>query len=194
MIILRQLPFADNISGVRDQPAGFLPVHLVSADDGLVIYPTHRIVAGIADDVAAGLEGALRAQGLEVHEVADPERALAAVDGRSALAVVRDGRPALLAVDGDGVDASLAQDRLLGPVLGLDAGAVARTDRISYSHQAGDAAARAVGDRIAILLRAPTIAQVETAALAGRTMPQKSTYFYPKTPDGFVIYGLDDCR
>jgi uncharacterized protein (DUF1015 family) len=106
---------------------------------------------------------------------------------------VRDGRPALLAVDGDGVDASLAQDRLLGPVLGLDAAAVARTDRISYSHRAEDAAARAVGDRIAILLRAPTIAQVETAALAGRTMPQKSTYFFPKTPDGLVIYGLDDC-
>jgi uncharacterized protein (DUF1015 family) len=179
--------------GGGDGPAAFLPVHLVSADDRLVIYPTHRIVAGVPDDVAAGIEGALRAQGLEVHEVADPERALAAVDGRAALAVVRDGRPALLAVDGDGVDASLAQERLLGPVLGLDAAAVARTDRISYSHRADDAAASAVGDRIAILLRAPTIAQVETAALQGRTMPQKSTYFFPKTPDGFVIYGLDDC-
>ena len=106
---------------------------------------------------------------------------------------MRDGRPALLAVDGDGVDASLAQDHLLGPVLGLDAAAVARTDRITYSHRADEAAARAVGDRIAILLRAPTIAQVERAALQGCTMPQKSTYFYPKTPDGFVMYGLDDC-
>jgi uncharacterized protein (DUF1015 family) len=180
--------------GGGDQPAGFLPVHLASADDGLVIYPTHRIVAGVSEEIAAGLDGALRAQGLEVHEVADPVAALDAVDGRAALAVVRAGRPALLAVDGDGVDASLAQDHLLGPVLGLDAAAVARTDRITYSHRADDAAARAVGDRIAILLRAPTIAQVEETALQGRTMPQKSTYFYPKTPDGFVIYGLDDCR
>jgi len=179
--------------GGGDQPAAYLPVHLASADDGLVIYPTHRIVAGVADDVAAGLDGALRAQGLDVHEVADPVAALAAVDGRAALAVVRDGRPALLAVDGDGIDAALAQDHLLGPVLGLDPGAVARTDRITYSHRADEAAARAVGDRIAILLRAPTIAQVERAALQGRTMPQKSTYFYPKTPDGFVMYDLDSC-
>ena len=59
--------------------------------------------------------------------------------------------------------------------------------------RAPSTAARAVGDRIAILLRAPTIAQVEQAALQGRTMPQKSTYFYPKTPDGFVIYDLDSC-
>ena len=76
---------------------------------------------------------------------------------------------------------------------GSIAAAVARTDRITYSYRASEAIALATGDRIAILLRAPTIAQVEEAALASRTMPQKSTYFYPKTVDGLVFYGLDDC-
>ena len=87
----------------------------------------------------------------------------------------------------------LAQDALLGPILGLDEAVVARTDRIKYSHRADEAMALATGDTIAILLRAPTIAQVEETALASRTMPQKSTYFYPKTVDGLVFYGLDDC-
>ena len=179
--------------GGGDDPAAFLPVYLANADDGLVISPTHRIVSGVSDEVAAGLADALRAQGLDVREVADPIAALAAVQDRAALAVVREGRPALLAEGGDGVDSALAQDHLLGPVLGLDPAAVARTDRISYRHRADEATALATGDRIAILLRAPTIAQVEQTALASKTMPQKSTYFYPKIVDGLVIYGLDDC-
>ena len=125
--------------------------------------------------------------------MADPAAALAAVDGHAALAIVREGRPALLAEGGAGVDSALAQEHLLGPVLGLDRAAVAHTDRITYRHRTDEAIALATGDRIAILLRAPTIAQVEETALQSGTMPQKSTYFYPKTVDGLVFYGLDDC-
>ncbi len=179
--------------GADDERAAFLPVYLANADDGLVIYPTHRIVSGVPDALQAGLAGALRDQGLDVSEATDPEAALAGVQGRSALVVVREWRPALLAQGDPGVDSALAQDALLGPILGLDAAAVSRTDRISYSHRADEAIARAKGDTIAILLRAPTIAQVEETALGSRTMPQKSTYFYPKTVDGLVFYGLDDC-
>ncbi len=179
--------------GGGDGPAAFLPVYLANADDGLVIYPTHRVVSGVSDDVAAGMADALRAQGLVVREVADPAAALAAVDGHAALAIAREGRPALLAEGGAGVDSVLAQDHLLGPVLGLDRAAVAHTDRITYRHRTDEAIALATGDRIAILLRAPTIAQVEETALQSGTMPQKSTYFYPKTVDGLVFYGLDDC-
>ena len=131
--------------GAGDERAAFLPVYLANADDGLVIYPTHRIVSGVADDVAAGLADALRAQGLDVREVDDPVAALAEVDGRAALAVVREGRPALLAEGGDGVDSALAQDHLLGPILGLDAAAVARTDRITYSYRPSEAIG--AGDR-----------------------------------------------
>jgi uncharacterized protein (DUF1015 family) len=179
--------------GGGDDPAAFLPVYLANADEGLVIYPTHRIVSAVSDETAAGLADALRARGLDVREVADPVAALAAVRGRGALAVVREGRPALLAEGGDVVDSVLAQDHLLGPILGLDEAAVARTDRIGYSHRADEAMALATGQTIAILLRAPTIAQVEQTALTSETMPQKSTYFFPKTVDGLVFYGLDDC-
>ena len=46
---------------------------------------------------------------------------------------------------------------------------------------------------MAVLLRAPAVRDVEAVADAGEVMPQKSTYFYPKTVDGFVFYGLDAC-
>jgi uncharacterized protein (DUF1015 family) len=34
--------------------------------------------------------------------------------------------------------------------------------------------------------------QVETVCLAGQTMPEKSTYFYPKLLSGLVFHALDD--
>jgi len=43
----------------------------------------------------------------------------------------------------------------------------------------------------AFLLRPPTVDQVAAVARAGRTMPQKSTYFYPKLLSGLVINPLE---
>jgi uncharacterized protein (DUF1015 family) len=90
------------------------------------------------------------------------------------------------------LDAELVQEHLLTPI-GLDPEAVAATDRISYHHRIEDAEADVTGDTIAVLVRAPSAGDAERAARAGRTLPQKSTYFYPKMLDGFVFYGLDDC-
>ena len=42
----------------------------------------------------------------------------------------------------------------------------------------------------AFLLRPPTIEQVREVAAAGQTMPQKSTYFYPKLLSGLLFHQL----
>ena len=39
----------------------------------------------------------------------------------------------------------------------------------------------------AFLVRAPTIAQVAEFAARGETMPQKSTYFFPKLTSGLLL-------
>ena len=39
----------------------------------------------------------------------------------------------------------------------------------------------------AFLLRPPTVEQVAAVSAAGRTMPQKSTYFYPKLTSGLFF-------
>jgi len=41
-------------------------------------------------------------------------------------------------------------------------------------------------------VRAPTIAQVADFAARGETMPQKSTYFFPKLWSGFLVNPLED--
>jgi uncharacterized protein (DUF1015 family) len=39
-------------------------------------------------------------------------------------------------------------------------------------------------------VRAPTVAQVAEFATRGETMPQKSTFFYPKLTSGLLLFPL----
>ncbi len=178
-----------------DDPAAWMMMYLANADDGdLTIYPTHRVVGGVAEDVTAGLADLLRGAGLVVHEVDDPVAGLESADGAGAFVVARAQGRALLAIGSEPrTDAALAEDALLGPLLGVASGASTRSDRVRYVHRAADALAAVGDDRIAVLLRAPTIREVERLALQAETLPQKSTYFFPKMLDGMLFHGLDDC-
>lgn len=76
----------------------------------------------------------------------------------------------------------------------LDAELVARyAEEVRYTAFADEArAAVDAGEaEAAFLLRPPTVEQVEAVARAGRTMPQKSTYFYPKLTSGLLLLPLD---
>jgi uncharacterized protein (DUF1015 family) len=95
------------------------------------------------------------------------------------------------------LDVAAVSALVLDRLLGIDAAAVSTTDRIAYRRRATDAGATVAGEpdhtAVALLLRAPTIGEVEAVAEAGETMPQKSTYFFPKILDGMVFHALDGC-
>jgi uncharacterized protein (DUF1015 family) len=194
----------------------FAPAYLANRrDPGLEPFATHRIVSGIDPALVAGLADAL-ARDWRITEVAGDaaalERAVAAAsrdsavfgiwDGtRGRLLTLRDGAIAAEALPGASpatqrLDVAVLGALVLGPVFGLDPGAVAKTDRIRYRRSAGESAALVTeeppGTAVALLLRAPTVAEVEAVADAGETMPQKSTYFFPKLLDGLVFGPLDD--
>ncbi len=60
--------------------------------------------------------------------------------------------------------------------------------RISYTHDANEAAAAVGNDGDVAVLLAPTpVRAVIEVAAAGEVMPQKSTYFYPKAVTGLVL-------
>jgi uncharacterized protein (DUF1015 family) len=184
-----------------DDPAAWTLMYLANASgDGLTIFPTHRVIAGVDPATRANLAPALAEQGLEVVSldggIATLEAALASAGRCGAVGIwLGDGQPALVAVASEpGLDAVLVQERVLGPILGLPPDEVVRTDRITYVHRAADAAdlvAAGAGD-LALIVRAPAVEDVAALAAAGETMPQKSTYFYPKMLDGLVFYALDD--
>ena len=94
-----------------------------------------------------------------------------------------------------GLDVNAVGVLVLRDLLGLDAEAVVRTDRIAYRHRAADALAlverEPTGTALALLVPAPTVSDVEAVAAAEQTMPPKSTFFYPKILDGMVFHSLD---
>ncbi|MGZ4282078.1 MAG: DUF1015 family protein [Gaiellaceae bacterium] len=145
---------------------------LVSLDDpGLMIFPTHRVFE--------------REPGEELpteERLPDPASALQALEqvplGRAAAVLYRNGG-AELAVDGDELDVSLV-DRL-------------GHDGISYTPDWHEAV-RAVDSgeaAVAVLMRPTRIEDVFAVAERGETMPQKSTYFYPKLVSGLLFLSLD---
>jgi uncharacterized protein (DUF1015 family) len=152
--------------------SGSMLVVLVSLEDpGLTIFPTHRLFTG---EPELKLEGETRAA---------PDQALAELNDLSrerAAVVVYDGERTELAVDGAGE---------------LDVGLVDRLghEGISYTPDWQEAV-RAVDSgeaAVAVLMRPTRIEDVFEVAKRGETMPQKSTYFYPKLLSGLLFHPLE---
>ena len=151
--------------------SGYMMVVLVSLEDpGLTIFPTHRVFREPPPELLAG------------EKRDDPESALEELGrlarGRAAV-VVYDGSTEL-AVDGAGeLDVQLV-DRL-------------GQDGLSYTADWREAV-RAVDEgeaAVAVLMRPTRIEDVFDVAARGETMPQKSTYFYPKLVSGLLFHPLD---
>src|SRR4051795_276270 len=141
---------------------------LVSLDDpGLMIFPTHRVFEHEPGErlPAEAVDG-------------DARRALDQVPADRAAAVLyRDGGFEL-AVDGNELDVQLV-DRL-------------GHEGISYTPD-WEEAVRAVDEgeaEVAVLMRPTRIEDVFAVAQRGETMPQKSTYFYPKLVSGLLFLPL----
>jgi hypothetical protein len=168
-----------------------------------MLFPTHRVVSGLPPALWERLPELL-AERWDLEEVAGVDalerRILAPERGVRSFGLVRgNGEPPLHArlrgaAPAD-LDVAAVETLVLNDLLGLDADAIAGTDRIVYRHRAHDAVALldAAGPRsaVALLVPAPTLADVDAVAEADRTMPPKSTFFFPKILDGMVFNQLD---
>jgi uncharacterized protein (DUF1015 family) len=145
---------------------------LVSLDDpGLMIFPTHRVFVGEPTESLATEE-----------RLPDAQRALQALSeiplDRAAAVVYRQGE-AGIAVDGEGELDVRMVDRL-------------GHEGISYTPDWQEAvrAVDAGEAAVAVLMRPTRIEDVFAVAQRGETMPQKSTYFYPKLVSGLLFLPL----
>ena len=143
---------------------------LVSLDDpGLMIFPTHRLFQHEPPSRLAAEPLPAPSAARDALEQAPPDRAAA---------VVYRGSGAELAVDGSELDVQLV-DRL-------------GHEGISYTPDWQEAV-RAVDEgeaEVAVLMRPTRIEDVFAVAQRGETMPQKSTYFYPKLVSGLLFLDL----
>ncbi|HEY2104435.1 MAG TPA: DUF1015 domain-containing protein [Candidatus Binataceae bacterium] len=195
------------------RPYDYVMITLTSCDDpGLLILPTHRLVHRI--DPQAMRDFDRRASELfAIEEFTDPAPFLARLKagGRGVLGVALAGASKLriLRLQEDSamatappkmpsevrrLDVSILHALVFERLLGIDEAAVKSGAQIEYTIDAG-AALTAVREREAagaFLMNAPSIADVERVSDAGATMPEKSTYFYPKLLTGLVINPLSD--
>jgi uncharacterized protein (DUF1015 family) len=178
-------------------------------DPGLTILPTHRVLRGLPPTLVQQMPTRLQDSCvLEAFPYTTPaegqaprQRLLQEMRRRGAqgpalglytgdqtlwLLTPRGASAATEAASSPALDVSFLHDFLLGKVLGINPG----EEMIAYT-QDDSATLELVDSReyqVAFLLNPTPIAQVVQQALAGRRMPRKSTYFFPKLLTGIVLH------
>lgn len=188
-----------------DHPAQYTTVALVgSADEGLRVRPTHRVVRGwqqlSVDALRQAVDPLFESRELPLDptdgtaldhwfDIADLSAVGVLLDGHVLLLTPREpglakpGASAALA----GLNVTVLHDQLLPQCLTAAFG----EPELSYVHRASEAVeAVAGGASAAFLLRACPLQTMLDIAGGGELMPQKSTYFYPKLMTGLVLYPL----
>lgn len=193
------------------QPYDYVMMTLVGCGDpGLVILPTHRVVKRLKPGAVARLTE--RAGELfEIEECADRAalRARLRAAAKGALGVALKGDPKLrllrlktglamadalphLPAEIRELDVTLLHGLLFDRVLMVGDDEVRAGGNLEYTIDAEaalDAVAAGSADG-AFLTNPPSVADVERVSAAGATMPEKSTYFYPKLLTGLVMNPL----
>ena len=185
-------------------------------DPGLVVFPTHRLVRGLAAFDGPALMGACETW----FDIAVwPDRAAA----ENALAAAYEaGRHAFVFFDGKGphpwhtltlrdesvmdgllpdksqasrrLDVAILHSLVLEKLLGIDRENMAAQRNLTYTRSPEEAEASVLaGESDCLFLLNPTrVSEIGAVARAGEKMPQKSTYFYPKVITGLAINPLEE--
>jgi len=199
-------------AGGTMMPYDYVMMTLVTFNDpGLVILPAHRLIRRLDRDAMFSFAARARELfDLEEFENGGAMRAALSTAGRGALGIAlkRDRTTRLVRLRNYDTLASLVPDvpkavreldvsilhtLVLDRILALRPDEVRKGGNIEYTIDARAALAaveRGEADG-AFLMNSPSVHDVERVCGAGATMPEKSTYFYPKLLTGLVMNQLD---
>lgn len=183
--------------GDTEGPHNRVMMGLTALDDpGLVVLPTHRVLRRWVEGAEAAFDS---------RPVADLTELVAALDeapaGVPALGLVRPGGMWFLsggapgdASPGQRLDVATLEREVLVPHLGADQARLAHDGELTYVKDAAEAAGLVASGEAAAVFIMRGIPKSEIAAVsdAAETMPQKSTYFYPKLLTGVAFHSLVD--
>jgi uncharacterized protein (DUF1015 family) len=150
--------------------AEFIPVVLVSTEDpGLMIFPTHRMVDRVNGPAPGHVDLSTALAELETQPADRAAAVLYRREGGIALVHGREGE----------LDVQLVES--LAP------------EGVSYTPSIEDAVAAVDSGKAAgaFIVRPTRIEDVFRFAEAGETLPQKTTYFYPKLLSGLLFHPVD---
>lgn len=195
---------------VEGDLSGYISMMLVNMENnGLVVFPTHRIVRNLdgfnADtlieksreffDVAqAPCQERMQAALNELYSNGKKAFALYAGAGKCYVMTLKDNSTVkqFLSDKSDaycGLDVSVLHTLVLERILGIDKENMANQVNLTYTRSL-DEALQTVDDGNAdcsFILNPTKVVEIRDVALASEKMPQKSTYFYPKLITGLVM-------
>ncbi|HBL84559.1 MAG: hypothetical protein A2Y17_00850 [Clostridiales bacterium GWF2_38_85] len=191
--------------------ADYQMMMLVDMDnDGLVIFPTHRLV-NPPEDITADELLQKCSDSFEITEYDDINTveaelekynkvtAFALYDGKKGFSLLilkdKNAMKTILPQKSDayrGLNVSVLHTLILDKLLGIDADNMALGKSLTYTRDI-DFAITCVKNgnaKFAFILNSTRIHEIKDISLAGEKMPQKSTYFYPKLITGLTINNL----
>jgi len=205
----RNFRMAENPDHTGSEPYNFILTYLANIyDEGLIIFPLHRMVRNLmhfdAEELLSKLEEDFSVQPLD--DRAGLKRYLDAVESSHAFGFVSQkgvygirlkGSPEDIL--GDAVPRSLCRlgvevlhEIILWRLLGISQEAMQSQTNLVYTEddrEVFDAVAK--GDiQAGFIVKSTTVSQVQDVSGQGDVMPQKSTYFYPKIMTGLVMHRL----
>jgi uncharacterized protein (DUF1015 family) len=202
--------YADEI-GAEGEHRYVLMLLCSLSDPGLTVFPTHRLLSGLAGDQVK--QQAIRevlTRDFEVEEVGRDRLEPDSDDGRVAFGymdshhkqpyrvTLRHQAIADAALDGKPgayrrLDTAVLEALILKGALGMSEDDISHLNGLDYSKSFDDAVDSVESGRhdAGFFMRATPVEQVREVAETGESMPPKSTYFFPKVPTGLVFNLLE---
>ncbi len=192
-----------SLSKMKDEHNYILTYLTNMESPGLVILPTHRVLLEIEkDDLRKKLSGESFENYFESHAVNSIEelKNLLKRTGKGCFGIyfghseslflkIKEQRlidlhlPADMPEPVKNLDVTILHEFIF-KMLEIDANKI----KIAYTHELKKAIELAEEkDKVAFLLNPPLVSDIKNVSLSGATMPQKSTYFYPKVLSGIVM-------
>ena len=202
----RRMRAADHDPPAR-RPYDYVMMALVAFDDpGLVILPTHRVIRHLRPEQLAKFRS-LNAQHFTVEEFdeAGAMRAkLTTLPSGYFGAIVRGLRPRVMHINNYAamnyalpyapkqvreLDVSILHALVFDKIFGITEDEVRKGGNIEYTidDAAAQRAIEAGAADAAFFLNPSTVEELEAVSKTGATMPEKSTYFYPKLITGLAM-------
>lgn len=213
--------FREELEGRGHPAAAYGMIYLSNLDDdGLVVLPTHRLVHGLAsvdlDAVVKQMAAFFDVVTEDLPTDTEAMRARMAEAGKEraafGLTVPGSGKLSILTLRADfdpaaaglgdmasalqRLDVALLHELVLERALGITKEAQAAKANLRYykSYESSiEVAKGGEGDtQLVCFMNATPVTDVVAVCDSGEVMPQKSTFFFPKIPNGLVFYDLAD--
>ncbi|MBU0759361.1 MAG: DUF1015 domain-containing protein [Candidatus Omnitrophica bacterium] len=152
--------------------------------DGIVVLPVYRLISGLDKDALTRLMEGLR-KVFSVEKIDSREKVkefLQAAGKNEKRFVMYDGKgfTGLKLVKKDSLDVTVLHDLVIAPLRKISIDFTKDMDYAINEVNKGQYS-------VSVMLNPTRITEIRDMAFAGKRMPQKSTYFYPKVLTGLVI-------